>query len=108
MTDLGDLAGGPFDPAGLVDYQDGAVVSRTLADGDAGTLTLFAFDAGERLTEHTAPHDALLQVLDGAATVTVGGDEHDVRAGEAVVLPADVPHAVVADERFVMLLTLLR
>lgn len=108
MADLADLAGGPFDPADLVDYQDGAVVSRTLEDGDAGTLTLFAFDAGERLTEHTAPHDALLQVLDGRATVTVDGDDQDVRAGEAVVLPADVPHAVEADGRFTMLLTLLR
>lgn len=105
---LDDLAGAPFALAGLLDYQDGAVVSRTLVDGASGVVTLFAFDAGERLTEHTAPHDALLHVLDGTAGVTVGGASHEVGTGEAIVLPADVPHAVDAPEPFVMLLTLLR
>jgi quercetin dioxygenase-like cupin family protein len=104
--DLRELAGEAFAIADLVEYQPGAVVSRTLVD-DAATVTVFAFDEDQRLTEHTAPHDAILQVVDGSAVVTVDGDEREVSEGQAVVLPADVPHAVRASSRFKMFLTML-
>ena len=92
----------------LVTYQEGAVVSRTLADKRAGTVTLFAFDAGQKLSEHTAPFDALVQVLEGEAVLTIGGKPVRAQAGQLVLMPADVPHAVQAPERFKMLLTMLR
>ena len=92
----------------LVDYADGAVVSRTLVKSKIGTLTVFAFDAGEELSEHTAPFDAYVQVLDGAAELTIGGEVVRAEAGETVRMPAHIPHAVHAAERFKMLLTLFR
>jgi quercetin dioxygenase-like cupin family protein len=106
-------AGGlpPAEPvrlAGLVDYAPGAVVSRTLVKSPAGTITLFSFDAGEGLSEHSSPHDALVQVLDGAATLTIGGKAVEASAGETVLMPANVPHAVHAARRFKMLLTMIR
>jgi quercetin dioxygenase-like cupin family protein len=94
--------------ASLVDYADGSVVSRTLVDKEAGTITLFAFDEGESLSEHTTPYDALVQVLDGEVTLTIGGEEVRAAAGELVLMPADVPHAVRASQRFKMLLTMIR
>ena len=93
---------------GLVDYGVGAVVSRTLAKNDAGTITLFAFDAGQELSEHSTPFDALVQILDGEAELIIGGKSVTAREGEVVVMPADVPHAVKSPERFKMLLTMLR
>ncbi|MDZ7700665.1 MAG: cupin domain-containing protein [Halobacteriales archaeon] len=104
----GPHAGEPFALEELLAYQEGAVVSRTLVDEAAGTVTAFAFDEPERLTEHTAPHRAILQVLDGTAAVTIADERHEVSAGEAIVLPADVPHAVDAVTRFKMLLTMIR
>jgi len=101
-------AGEALELAALVDYADGSIVSRTLAENDAGTLTLFAFDAGEKLSEHSAPFDAIVQVLDGRAELVIGGRAVSARAGEMVVMPADVPHAVLAPQRFKMLLTMLR
>ena len=98
----------PVALAGLVTWQPGAVVSRTLAKSRAGTVTVFAFDAGEGLSEHVAPFDALLVLLEGRARVRVGGVEHPVGAGEVLRLPAHVPHAVAADGRFKMLLVMLR
>jgi len=92
----------------LVDYGHGAVVSRTLAENDAGTLTLFAFDAGQGLSEHSAPFDAIVQILDGQADLTIGGDTVTAAAGQMLVMPANVPHAVKAPQRFKMLLTMLR
>jgi len=92
----------------LVDYAEGRVVSRTLAQNQALSLTLFAFDAGEGLSTHSAPGDAMVQVLDGEAAIVIGGEEVTVRAGQAVVMPADVPHAVQAKKRFKMLLTLVK
>jgi len=94
--------------ASLVAYQEGSIVSRTLVKKQAGTLTLFAFDAGQALSEHTAPFDAMVQVLDGEAELVIG--EHAVRAaaGETVLMPANVPHAVHAPQRFKMLLTMIR
>lgn len=93
--------------AGL-EYQDGGIVSRILLKQPAGSVTAFAFDAGQELSEHTCPYDALLQVLDGEADVTIGGEPHHLAAGQIVKLPAHVPHAVQAPQRFKMLLTMLR
>ncbi|OGC01481.1 MAG: cupin [candidate division NC10 bacterium RIFCSPLOWO2_12_FULL_66_18] len=101
----------PAKPMALVDavqYAPGSVVSRTLLKSDAGTLTLFAFDEGQELSEHTAPFDALVQVLDGTATLRIGGTTVSVGTGELVLMPADVPHAVQAAGRFKMLLTMFR
>lgn len=92
----------------LVDYAPGAVVSRTMAGNDAGTVTLFAFDAGQELSEHSAPFDALVHVLDGRAELIIGGEAVSTGPGQLVVMPADVPHAVKAPERFKMLLVMLR
>ena len=92
----------------LVDYAEGAVVSRTVAKNKAGTITLFAFDVGQGLSEHSAPFDAFVQVLDGETELTIGGQLVRARAGETVVMPANVPHAVHAVTRFKMLLTMLR
>ncbi|MBI2161664.1 MAG: cupin domain-containing protein [Candidatus Rokubacteria bacterium] len=92
----------------LVGYQDGAVVSRTVLKRPAGNVTLFAFDAGQELSEHTAPYDALVQVLDGEAEIAIAGRPHRVRAGDMIVMPANQPHAVRAPARFKMLLTMIR
>ncbi len=94
--------------ADLLTYQDGAIVSRKLAASAGGNVSAFAFDAGEELSEHTTPHTALLQVLDGVAHVRVAGVDHTVATGEAIVLPPNEPHAVRAEVRFKMLLTMLK
>ena len=94
--------------AGLVKYQDGAVVSRTVIDKNAGTVTLFAFDAGQGLSEHAAPYDALVQVLDGQVAITIAGQLFDLHAGEMIIMPANQPHAVRAVSRFKMILTMIR
>jgi quercetin dioxygenase-like cupin family protein len=91
-----------------IDYQDGAVVSRTVLKKATGTVTLFAFDRGEGLSEHTTPFDALVHVLDGNAEVSLGGVKYAVEAGQAVVMPAGVPHALKAVSRFKMILTMIR
>lgn len=92
----------------LVDYQEGSVVSRTLIEKKTGTVTLFAFDAGQGLSEHTAPFDALVHLLDGEAEVVISGQSLRLKAGEIVVMPANEPHALRAPERFKMLLTMIR
>jgi quercetin dioxygenase-like cupin family protein len=92
----------------LVSYQDGAVVSRIVVKREAGNITLFAFDTGQELSEHTSPYDALVQVLDGEAAITVAGRPYRVRAGEMLLLPARRPHALSAVSRFKMLLTMIR
>ena len=93
---------------GMVNFQDGAVVSRTLINRPAATITLFAFDEGQGLSEHTAPFDALAQVLEGEAEITVSGKPMLTKAGHAVLMPANQPHAVKALTRFKMLLTMIR
>ncbi len=98
----------PTDMDDLVDYQAGSVVSRTLVKKEKGTVTLFAFDAGESLSEHTAPFDALVQLIDGSADITVGGDVFTVEKDQMLLLPANVPHAVKATTRFKMLLIMIR
>jgi quercetin dioxygenase-like cupin family protein len=95
-------------PLDLVAYQEGAVVSRTLLKRASGTVTMFAFDQGQGLSEHTAPFDALAHVLEGAAEIAIGGQAQEVSAGEVILLPAGEPHAVAARTRFKMLLTMIR
>jgi quercetin dioxygenase-like cupin family protein len=94
--------------AALVQYQEGAVVSRQVAHTEGGNVTLFAFDEGQRLSEHTTPFDALLQMLEGEAEVIISSQSHHLQAGEAILMPADQPHAVSATRRFKMLLTMLK
>ena len=94
--------------ADLVQYAEGSIVSRALVQKPVGSITLFAFDAGQGLNEHTAPYDAYVQVLDGAGELVVGGTSIDVQAGDTVLMPAGVPHAVAARQRFKMLLTMIR
>ena len=92
----------------LVEYAQGSVVSKTLVDKTIGTITLFAFDEGQGLSEHQAPFDAVVQIIEGKARLTIGGKEVMVSAGELIVMPGNIPHAVNADERFKMLLTMIR
>ncbi len=94
--------------ADLVDYQEGSVVSRTIIDKKAGTVTLFAFDEGEGLSEHTAPFDALVYVADGEAEVAISGKLFLLKEGEMVVMPANKPHALRAVKRFKMVLVMIR
>ncbi len=103
-----DLRGQVIDMAAFVDYAGGAVVSKTLLDKKAGTLTLFSFDQGQGLSEHTSPYDATVLVVEGAATLVIGGTPVVARAGELVIMPAGVPHALRAEERFKMLLIMVR
>jgi quercetin dioxygenase-like cupin family protein len=98
----------PENLSGLVDYATAAVVSRSLAGGPAGNLTLFAFDAGQGLSEHSAPYDAWVLGVDGDATLTIGGQPVRIRTGELVLMPAGVPHALSAERCFKMLLVMLK
>lgn len=91
----------------LVDYQNGQVVSRTLAQNNAVSLTLFAFDDNEEISSHTSGGDAIVTVLEGKALVTIDGKEHHVGTGQTIVMPAGLPHAVAADGRFKMFLTVV-
>jgi quercetin dioxygenase-like cupin family protein len=92
----------------IIDYAPGAVVSRTLVQSKAGTVTLFSFDAGQGLSEHSAPYDALVQVVDGETELTIGGKPMTVKAGETVLMPADIPHAVNCVKQAKLLLTMIR
>lgn len=94
--------------AELVNYQDGSVVSRQITKADAGNVTLFAFDKDQELSEHTAPFDALVHVLDGKAEVRISGKAFNLGTGDAIVMPANEPHALKASTRFKMLLTMIR
>jgi len=100
--------GTPQDTAGLIDYAADSIVSKTILDKPAGTITLFAFDRGQRLSEHQAPYDAVVQVVDGRGVITIAGRETELCAGEIIIMPGNVPHAVSARERFKMLLTMVR
>jgi len=93
---------------GLIDYQEGSVVSRTLIDKKTGTVTLFAFDENQGLSEHTAPYDALVYVLDGEVDVTISGKPLKLKKGEVTIMPANDPHALVAKTKFKMLLTMIK
>jgi quercetin dioxygenase-like cupin family protein len=94
--------------SGLAEYQPGAIVSRTLIDRKIGTITIFAFDEGQGLSEHTAPFDAFVEIVDGEAEVTISGKALSARAGEIVIMPAGEPHSLRAAKRFKMLLTMIR
>lgn len=91
-----------------VQYADDSVVSQTLLNKDTGTITLFAFDEGQGLSEHTAPFDAVVHILDGQAKITIGGETHLVGKGEMIIMPANVPHSLHAELKFKMLLTMIR
>ena len=92
----------------LIQYQPGAVVSREIVKKKTGTVTVFAFDQGQGLSEHTAPFDALVHVIDGQATITVGGKPHTISAGQMILMPANIPHALAATQRFKMILIMIR
>jgi quercetin dioxygenase-like cupin family protein len=92
----------------MVDYQKGSIVSRELISRKTGTVTLFAFDEGQGLSEHTAPFDAMVQILDGEAEITITGKPFHLKAGEMVIMPANKPHALKAAKRFKMILTMIR
>jgi quercetin dioxygenase-like cupin family protein len=94
--------------SGMVDYQEGAIVSRTIIDKKAGTVTLFAFDEGQSLSEHTAPYDALVYIVDGEAEVVISGKAVRLKKDEITIMPADEPHAVKAPTRFKMMLIMIR
>jgi len=92
----------------LADYQQGAVVSKEILKKDTGTVTVFAFDQGQGLSEHTAPFDALVAILDGTAEIIISGKSHTVSEGDMIIMPADEPHALKANERFKMMLVMIR
>ncbi len=94
--------------ADLIDYQDGSVVSRTLIDKKTGTVTLFAFDNGQGLSEHTAPYDALVYILDGEVEITISGKPLRLKQGEMTIMPANKQHALTAKTKFKMLLTMIK
>jgi len=96
------------DIAGLVDYEEGRVVSRTLANEKSVGITIFAFDKGEGISAHSAPGDALVQILDGEALINVGGKEITATTGQVVVMPADISHALTAVSQFKMILTVVK
>jgi len=102
------LEGRPAELGDLVQYQDGSIVSREVVKRPSGSVTLFAFAEGQGLSEHTAPFDALVHVLDGEAEIRIGGETMNVPSGQAVVMPAKVPHALHARRRFKMLLVMIR
>mgnify|MGYP001120885316 CR=1 FL=1 len=96
------------DLAGLADYVPDSIISRTLVKNDAGTITLFAFSKGQGLSKHSAPFDAFVHILDGQGIITIGEHDHKVKAGEVILMPANVPHAVQAPQNFKMLLVMLK
>jgi quercetin dioxygenase-like cupin family protein len=102
------VTGTPLTMTELVAYQEGSVVSRTLIDKKIGTLTVFAFGEGQGLSEHTAPYDAFVQILDGEAEITIAGTVHHLSAGQMIIMPADRPHALKGVKRFKMLLVMIR
>ena len=102
------LKGIPFNLEKHVDYADGSIVSKMLIKKDIGNITLFAFDAGQGLSEHTAPFDAVVYILDGRAEIMIGEKTSTVNAGELLIMPANIPHALHAKEKFKMFLVMIR
>lgn len=97
-----------IDLSELVNYQDGAIVSRTLINKNTGTVTLFSFDQGQSLSEHTAPFDAMVYLLDGEAVVKISGRDYNLKSGQMIIMPANEPHSVRATKRFKMLLVMIK
>ena len=98
----------PFNLENHVAYADGSVVSKTLLKKDIGNITLFSFDSGQGLSEHTAPFDAVVYILDGQADITIGGKKQTVMAGEMLIMPGNISHALHAEKQFKMLLVMIR
>lgn len=98
---------GPIILKDFIEYSSGSVVSKTLKKNPAGTITLFAFDIGQELSEHSAPFDAVVQVIEGEGHFIIGGEDHKLKEGQLIIMPANVPHAVRAEQRFKMLLLML-
>ncbi len=107
-TDYEEIIGKAIKLVSLVNYQPGSIVSRTIIDKKVGTVTLFAFDKGQGLSEHTAPYDALVHILDGEAEIVISGNPLNVKQGDMVIMPANAPHALKAIKRFMMLLIMIR
>ena len=103
-----ELIGTALTLSELVSYQEGSVVSKTLIDKKIGTLTMFSFGAGQGLSEHTAPFDALVQIIDGDAVITIDGHSINVKSGEVTIMPANRPHALKANTKFKMMLVMIR
>jgi quercetin dioxygenase-like cupin family protein len=103
-----DLLGKPFVPSDQIAYADGAVVSKTIIDKGVGNITLFSFDVGQGLSEHTSPFDAVVVVIHGSAAITIGEEKHIVQTGSMVIMPANKPHALKAEVRFKMMLIMIR
>lgn len=97
-----------FVSADSIDYSDGSVVSKTILKKPTGNITLFAFDKGEGLSEHTSPFEALVQLLDGEAEISIGGSQFSLHSGESIILPANLPHSLKATEKFKMMLTMIK
>lgn len=108
QKDEKDLIGRVFKLMEMVDYQEGSVVSRTIIDKKTGTITLFAFDSGQGLSEHTAPFDALVYILDGEAEITISGRHFHLKTGDIIIMPADKPHALRAVKQFKMMLAMIK
>ena len=109
MTDKapGTLAGRILDPKELISYQEGSVVSRMIVYKKTGTITLFAFDKGEGLSEHTAPFDAVASIIEGEAEITIGKEKFELIEGQMIIMPANIPHGLKAEKRFKMILTMV-
>lgn len=105
---LESVVSNPQTLSGMIEYADDSVVSKTILDKSVGTITLFAFDAGQRLSTHSAPYDAVVQVVDGTGLMTIDGKDHNVTTGQIIIMPANIPHAVTANEKFKMLLIMIR
>ena len=108
QTDARKLVGKVAKLNDLINYQDGAVVSKEIINKPTGTVTLFAFDEGQGLSEHTAPFDALVYIFDGEVDIAISGKTHHLKVGEMVIMPANQPHALKAVNRFKMILTMIR
>lgn len=105
---LKGLVGQAANLADLIQISGDSIVSKILLDKPAGSLTLFAFDQGQRLSEHTSPYDAVVQIVEGSAILKIGGKKVEAKAGQIVIMPAGIPHAAEAEESFKMLLTMIR
>lgn len=103
-----DILGKVFDVEKMLDYQEGSVVSRTIMNKDVGTVTLFSFDTGEGLSEHTAPFDALVYIVDGEAEIIISKQSHIVKKGQMIIMPAHEPHALKALKKFKMMLVMIK
>ena len=105
---MSDMIGNVLKVEDLIEYQESSVVSREIIRKDTGTVTIFAFDKGEGLSEHTAPFDAMVQIIDGKAQITISGKKNVLDKGEMIIMPANEPHALKALEKYKMVLTMIR